>query len=106
VFRNGGGLDALPLDEPFATLQAVRHRDRDLLLLSDPRIVINVNSMSEVDRVVALQLPNPIALRVNPDVGAGHHRDVVTGGFGVKFGLEIAQLADARMILADAGRGS
>lgn len=29
----GGGLDALPLDEPFATLQAVRHRDRDLLLL-------------------------------------------------------------------------
>ena len=29
----GGGLDALPLDEPFAALQAVRHRDRDLLLL-------------------------------------------------------------------------
>lgn len=77
--------------------------DRDLLLLSDPEVVINVNSMSEVDRVIALQLPNPIALRVNPDVGAGHHRDVVTGGFGVKFGLEIAQLADARMMAADAG---
>lgn len=29
----GGGLEALPLDEPFAALQAVRHRDRDLLLL-------------------------------------------------------------------------
>lgn len=77
--------------------------DSDLLLLPDPRIVINVNSMSEVDRVAALQLPNPIALRVNPDVGAGHHRDVVTGGFGVKFGLEMAQLADARMMVADAG---
>lgn len=29
----GGGLDALPRDEPFAALQGVRHRDRDLLLL-------------------------------------------------------------------------
>ncbi len=111
----GFGCDAVSPGEVFLALRAgfdpgriwftcSNVSDRDLMLLSDPRIVINVNSMSEVDRVVALQLPNPIALRVNPDVGAGHHRDVVTGGFGVKFGLEIAQLADARMILSDAGQ--
>ena len=33
----------------------------------------------------------------------GDFRDVVTGGFGVKFGLEIPQLHDARMMLSDAG---
>jgi diaminopimelate decarboxylase len=110
----GFGCDAVSPGEVFLAKQAgfpperiwftcSNVSDADLLLLPDPEIVINVNSMSEVDRAVALGLPNPIALRVNPDVGAGHHRDVVTGGFGVKFGLEIPQLEDARMIVADAG---
>jgi diaminopimelate decarboxylase len=70
--------------------------DEDLLALPDERIVVNVNSMSEIDRCVRLKLRNPIALRVNPEIGAGHHRDVVTGGFGVKFGLDLAEVEDAR----------
>lgn len=77
--------------------------DADLLALEDARILINVNSMSEVDRVVRLGLRNPIAIRVNPDVGAGHHRDVVTGGFGVKFGIDIGELDAARMVAEDSG---
>ena len=76
--------------------------DDDLLSLSDPKIVINVNGMSEIDRCIRLQLPNPIALRVNPEVGAGHHRDVVTAGYGVKFGLDLAEIEDARGV-AEAG---
>src|SRR5947207_2794039 len=47
--------------------------DDDLRAVGDERIVINVNSLSEIDRILALGLSNPIALRVNPDVGAGHH---------------------------------
>jgi len=77
--------------------------DGDLIALRDPEIVINVNSMSEIDRVIQVGIPNPVAIRVNPEVGAGHHKDVVTGGFGVKFGIDVAQLEDARMILEDAG---
>src|ERR1043165_1921514 len=60
--------------------------------------------MSEVDRIVALGLPNPVALRVNPDVGAGHHADVVTAGGGVKFGIDLAEVEQARMIVEDSGR--
>lgn len=78
--------------------------DDDLRSVGDPRIVINVNSLSEIDRVIALDLLNPIALRVNPDVGAGHHVDVVTGGGGVKFGIDLAEIRDARMIVEDSGR--
>jgi diaminopimelate decarboxylase len=78
--------------------------DDDLLALGDPRIVINVNSMSEIDRFLRLQLPNPIALRVNPDVGAGHHQDVVTGGSGVKFGIDMAEIGDARLAVEGSGR--
>src|SRR5437764_11927636 len=60
--------------------------------------------LSEIDRIIALDLPNPIALRVNPDVGAGHHSDVVTAGGGVKFGIDLAEIGQARMIAEDSGR--
>ncbi|HVS33540.1 MAG TPA: diaminopimelate decarboxylase [Thermoanaerobaculia bacterium] len=77
--------------------------DEDLRSIPDPRIVINLNSMSEVDRVIALGLLNPVALRVNPDVGAGHHQDVVTAGSGVKFGIDLAEIETARTIIEDQG---
>ncbi|HVR42606.1 MAG TPA: diaminopimelate decarboxylase [Thermoanaerobaculia bacterium] len=111
----GFGCDAVSPGEVFLARRAGFPPDRiwftcsnvsddDLLALKDPSIVVNVNSMSEIDRVLRLDLTNPIALRVNPDVGAGHHRDVVTGGFGVKFGIDAAELDDARVVLEDAGR--
>lgn len=78
--------------------------DDDLLAIGDGRIVINVNSMSEIDRILALDLPNPIALRINTDIGAGHHVDVVTAGGGVKFGIDLAEAESARMVVEDSGR--
>jgi len=78
--------------------------DDDLRAIDDAAIVINVNAMSEIDRVLALGLPNEIALRVNPDVGAGHHRDVITAGESVKFGIELGEVESARMIVEDSGR--
>lgn len=78
--------------------------DDDLRALPDSRIVINVNSMAEIDRVLGLDLLNPIALRVNPDVGAGHHADVVTAGDSVKFGIDLAEVDSARMLVEDARR--
>jgi diaminopimelate decarboxylase len=78
--------------------------DEDLRAIPYPGIVINVNSMSEIDRVLGVDLENPIALRVNPDVGAGHHRDVITAGDSVKFGIDLAEIHSARMLCEDAGR--
>jgi diaminopimelate decarboxylase len=78
--------------------------DEDLRDIGDPRIVINVNSMSEIDRCLRLDLPNPIVLRVNPSIGAGHHNDVITAGSGVKFGIDIAEVESARIIVEDSGR--
>jgi diaminopimelate decarboxylase len=60
--------------------------------------------MSEIDRCLALDLKNPIALRVNPDVGAGHHADVITAGESVKFGIDLAEVESARMLVEDSGR--
>jgi diaminopimelate decarboxylase len=78
--------------------------DEDLRAIEDPSIVVNVNSMSEIDRCLALDLANPIAVRVNTDVGAGHHHDVVTAGGGVKFGIDLAEVDSARVVVEDSGR--
>jgi diaminopimelate decarboxylase len=113
--KSGFGCDAVSPGEIFMARQAgftaddiwftcSNVSDDDLRQIGDPRIVINVNSMSEIDRIVALDLQNPIALRVDPAIGAGHHTDVVTAGGGVKFGIDIAELKDARMLVEDAGR--
>lgn len=77
--------------------------DADLLALGDPSIVVNVNSMYEIDRCIRLKLPNAMAIRVNPEVGAGHHRDVVTGGYGVKFGIDLAEVEAARGLAESGG---
>jgi diaminopimelate decarboxylase len=78
--------------------------DDDLRAIPDRRIVVNVNSLSEIDRCLRLEVTNPIALRVNPDVGAGHHSDVITAGGGVKFGIDLAELDTARILVEDSGR--
>jgi len=115
VHQHGFGADAVSPGEIFLARRAgfaaeeiwftcSNVSDDDLNAIGDARIVINLNSMSEVDRILALGLPNPIALRVNPDVGAGHHVDVVTAGGGVKFGIDVAEVEEARKVLEDSGR--
>ena len=115
VRRNGFGCDCVSPGEIYIARHAgftpeeiwftcSNVSDEDLRAIGDSRIVINVNSLSEVDRILSLDLTNPIALRVNPDIGAGHHADVVTAGGGVKFGIDIAEIRDARIIVEDSGR--
>lgn len=115
IRENGFGCDAVSPGEMFLAEHAgylaqeiwftcSNVSDDDLRAIPDPRIVINVNSMSEIERCLRLELPNPIALRVNPDVGAGHHHDVVTAGSGVKFGIDVAEIDAARMVVEDSGR--
>jgi len=115
VHEHGFGADAVSPGEIFLARRAgfghddiwftcSNVSDDDLRLIGDTRIVVNVNSMSEIDRVLRLALPNPIALRLNPDIGAGHHADVVTAGGGVKFGIDLAEVEQARMLVEDSGR--
>jgi len=115
IREQGFGCDAVSPGEMFLALRAgfapdamwftcSNVSDEDLRAMADSRIVINVNSMSEIDRILGLDLDNPIALRINPDVGAGHHADVVTAGGSVKFGIDLAEVDSARMLVEDAGR--
>jgi len=62
-------------------------RNDELKFLSDGNIPINIDSLSQLDRLLKIAVPKIISVRVNPEVGAGAHSHVITAGRESKFGL-------------------
>jgi diaminopimelate decarboxylase len=62
-------------------------RDDELKMLADANITVNVDSQSELDRLLKFTVPPVISVRVNPEIGAGHHCHCITAGPESKFGL-------------------
>jgi diaminopimelate decarboxylase len=62
-------------------------RDDELKFLAGANITVNVDSQSELDRLLKIAVPPVISVRVNPEVGAGHHSHCITAGSESKFGV-------------------
>ncbi len=62
-------------------------------------ILVNVGSLGELDTFGRLNRDGEVCLRLNPDVGAGHHRHVITGGPDAKFGISHDQVHIVRKLL-------
>jgi len=62
-------------------------RNDELKMLADANITVNVDSQSELDRLLKIAVPPVVSIRVNPEVGAGHHNHCITAGPESKFGL-------------------
>lgn len=62
-------------------------RNDELKMLADANITVNVDSISELERLLKFAVPPIISVRVNPEVGAGHHNHCITAGPDSKFGL-------------------
>ena len=62
-------------------------RDDELKFLAGANITVNVDSQSELDRLLKIAVPQILSVRVNPEVGAGHHSHCITAGPESKFGL-------------------
>ncbi|MDO4539501.1 MAG: diaminopimelate decarboxylase [Syntrophomonadaceae bacterium] len=58
-------------------------------------IYISVDSLSQLKTLGAVNRGGEVCLRVNPEVGAGHHEKVVTGGKKAKFGIAIEDIPQA-----------
>ncbi len=54
-------------------------------------VTINVGSLTELERFGRLNPGGKVAVRLNPDMGAGHHQHVITGGPNSKFGIYVTQ---------------
>jgi len=62
-------------------------RNDELKFLADANITVNIDSQSELDRLLKITVPPIVSVRVNPEIGAGHHSHCITAGPDSKFGL-------------------
>ena len=62
-------------------------RNDELRMLAGANITLNVDSQSELERLLKITVPPIISIRVNPEIGAGHHNHCITAGSESKFGL-------------------
>jgi diaminopimelate decarboxylase len=78
-------------------------RNDELEFLVDSNITINIDSLSQLKRLIRLHVPSLLSVRVNPEVGAGHHGHVVTGGKDSKFGIWEDDVVEAYKTAKKAG---
>jgi diaminopimelate decarboxylase len=76
-------------------VSATNARASDLAELATRGCTLALGSLSDVRRVGPLAPRTRVLLRINPGVGEGHHRHVVTGGAQSKFGIPLEQLEAA-----------
>ncbi|MGE5381008.1 MAG: diaminopimelate decarboxylase, partial [Methylocystaceae bacterium] len=65
-------------------------------------ILVSVDSLSQLETLCSVNPGGEVCLRINPEIGAGHHEKVVTAGKKAKFGIAISDLPQAKAITAAA----
>ncbi len=94
----GAYLDAVSIGEVFLALKGgfpperilftgTNVRNEEFKFLLDSNVMINVDSLSELNRLLGMATPELLSVRLNPEVGAGHHEHCITAGKNSKFGL-------------------
>lgn len=118
VLRGEGvEIDAVSPGETFLALEAgfspdeilytgTSVREDELRDLVEAGIRLNVDSVSQMRRLLKLGVPETVSVRVNPEVGAGHHEHVITAGPDVKFGVWESQAPEAYQLALEAGVSS
>jgi len=103
--QEGASIDAVSVGEVFLCLKAGFPPDRimftgtsvrtdELEWLVGKGVEINLDSISAVERLAKFYHCR-IALRINPEIGAGHHEHVITGIKESKFGIPQDQAVKA-----------
>ncbi len=94
----GAYLDAVSPGEVFIALRSgfpperilftgTSVRNDELKFVADSNVTMNLDSLSQLDRLLKIIVPKVLSVRVNPEIGAGHHDHCITAGKQSKFGL-------------------
>ncbi|MBI2176141.1 diaminopimelate decarboxylase [Candidatus Woesearchaeota archaeon] len=74
--------------------------DEEMRFAVAKKVLVNCDSLSQLERYGKLNPSSKVCFRVNPDVGAGHHSHVITGGPDSKFGIWAGEIGKAFEIAA------
>ncbi|MEM1539162.1 MAG: diaminopimelate decarboxylase [Candidatus Bathyarchaeia archaeon] len=95
----GAGVDTVSPGEIFLALEAGFSPDQilytgtsvsdwELDYVLEKGVTINVDSLSQFTRMLKRFVPQALSVRINTEVGAGHHEYTVTAGKVSKFGVD------------------
>ena len=65
----------------------------------DNGLLVSVDSLSQLDLYGTVNPGGKVMIRVNPGIGAGHHKKVVTAGKETKFGIDPTAMDEVRALL-------
>ena len=110
----GSYIDAVSPGEVFLALKAGFTPDRilftgtsvrndELHYLVDSGVTINIDSLSQLRRLLKIHVPEILSVRVNPEIGAGHHEHCITAGRNSKFGIWEDDIVKAYRYAKNAG---
>ncbi|MEM3579233.1 MAG: diaminopimelate decarboxylase [Candidatus Bathyarchaeia archaeon] len=77
--------------------------DEELKYVLDKEVMVNLDSLSQLNRLLRLGVPQTLSFRINPEHGAGHHEYVVTASKFAKFGIDRDSALRAYEIAEKAG---
>ena len=106
----GACIDAVSPGEIFLALKAGFTADQilftgnsvtndEMRFLLDRDILINIDSLSQLERYGRLAPGTQVSLRINPDVGSGHHDHCITAGPESKFGIVLEHLVETQSLI-------
>ncbi|MCX8175899.1 MAG: diaminopimelate decarboxylase, partial [Candidatus Bathyarchaeota archaeon] len=78
-------------------------KDEEINFLVKLNIPINVDSSSQLKRILKITTPEFLSFRVNPQVKAGHHQHCITAGKNSKFGFWENEVVDGYRMALKAG---
>ena len=112
--QEGSGIDAVSIGEVRTCLRAgftpdrimytgVNVSDRELREVAELGVMINLDSVSEMERLARIAPGHPVSFRITPGVGSGHSDKVITGSKGSKFGIPLDRVVETYARARDLG---
>ncbi|MCT4591835.1 MAG: diaminopimelate decarboxylase [Candidatus Gracilibacteria bacterium] len=109
LLEEGSGVDTVSVNEVKLALEAdfspdqiiftpANLSDEDIDFAVEQGVILNLGSISEINRLGERYPGYRVSVRINPNVGAGHHEHTITGGESSKFGvsyLEAGKIKEA-----------
>lgn len=98
--EEGAGIDAVSIGEVKTCLKAgfspgrimytgVNVSNEELREVASLGVMINLDSVSEMERLAEISPGHKVSFRITPNVGSGHSDKVITGSKGAKFGIPL-----------------
>lgn len=112
--QEGSGIDAVSIGEVKTCLKAGFTPDRimytgvfvsteELKEVVETGVMINLDSVSEMERLAEIKPGAKVSFRITPGIGSGHGDKVITGNKGAKFGIPKDKVVETYLRAQDLG---